>query len=156
FHPSRLQRVSRKTLAEPFCASTKRLRVAAREDILGTAGGSDGSYKSIAVGCGGGAIVRIACCRASFFCRGVRREQNRDVARNCLQSRLGQSAHLCLYRRERRRRQDHHVGVAIIASAVLPRKRADEGCVVKQQTSGDFHGQSCQGRYGGLRVHDKV
>ena len=61
----------------------RRLCAAAREYILfETAGGSDGSHKSIAVGGGRGAIVRVARHRASFFFRGVRLGQNRDLAGN--------------------------------------------------------------------------
>jgi hypothetical protein len=75
----------------------RRLCAAAREYILfETAGGSDGSHKSIAVGFGRGAGVRVARHRASFFFRGVRLGQDRDLAGNYLQSRLGQSAHLRL------------------------------------------------------------
>src|ERR1700733_186627 len=111
----------------------RRLCAAARGCILSeTAGGSDGSHKSIGVGGGCGAILRVACRRASFLCRGVRRGQNRDLEGNYLESRLGQSAYLRLSGREGRRRKDDHLGAAVAASAVLQRQWVNQGCAAEQ------------------------
>src|SRR5579872_4146936 len=119
--PSRSETATHHTVNGSGSEQT-RLRATACEYILfRTVGGSDESQKSIGVGGARDACVRVAGHGASLVCRRVRLKQNRNPAWSCLESRLGQSAHLCLRRREGRFLQDEQLGAAITASAVLQR-----------------------------------
>src|SRR5215471_12072645 len=68
---------------------------------------------------------------------------------------MGESAHLYLCGCAGCERKDDDMGPAIAAAAVLPRERADQGCV-DEQAGGDGHGEPRQGWHASLRVHDEV